>query len=122
MNRVVDELPVQARIPADLDAPDRVMLGLTTRQVAVLAVAVVPIYLAWQLLAGRVPVPVLVGPAATCRSCSGSPALSPPHRSRPPSPRPGPAPLPASTPPRHPCPAAPPAAVEKALAVNGRHE
>lgn len=60
MNRVVDELPVQARIPADLDAPDRIMLGLTTRQVAVLAAAVVPIYLAWQLLAGRVPVPVLI--------------------------------------------------------------
>lgn len=75
MNRVVDELPVQARIPADLDAPDRIMLGLTTRQVAVLAVAVVPIYLAWQLLAGRVPVPVLVAATSPVAALAAAVAM-----------------------------------------------
>lgn len=54
-----DEPPVRARIPADLDAPDRVMAGLTARQVAVLAAAAVPVYLAWQQLAGRIPIAVL---------------------------------------------------------------
>ncbi|WP_088312818.1 PrgI family protein [Kineosporia sp. R_H_3] len=75
MNRVVDELPVQARIPADLDAPDRIMLGLTTRQVAVLAVAVVPIYLAWQVLAGRVPIPVLVATTSPVAALAAAVAM-----------------------------------------------
>jgi len=75
MNRVVDELPVQARIPADLDAPDRIMLGLTTRQVAVLAVAVVPIYLAWQILAGRVPVPVMVAATSPVAALAAAVAM-----------------------------------------------
>jgi hypothetical protein len=75
MNRVVDELPVQARIPADLDAPDRVMLGLTPRQIAVLAVAVVPIYLAWQLLAGRVPIPVLIAATSPVAALAAAVAM-----------------------------------------------
>jgi hypothetical protein len=59
-----DEPPVRARIPADLNAPDRVVAGLTARQVAILAVAAVPVYLAWQQLTGRIPVPVLAGGSA----------------------------------------------------------
>jgi hypothetical protein len=59
-----DEPPVRVRIPADLNAPDRVVAGLTARQVAILAVAAVPVYLAWQQLAGRIPVPVLAGATA----------------------------------------------------------
>ena len=56
---VADEAPVRARIPADLDAPDRVAFGLTVRQAAVLAITAAPLYLVWQQLAGRVPVPAL---------------------------------------------------------------
>lgn len=59
-----DEPPVRARIAADLNAPDRVVAGLTARQVAILAVAAVPVYLAWQQLAGRIPVGVLAGVTA----------------------------------------------------------
>ncbi len=56
---VAEEAPVRARIPADLDAPDRIAFGLTVRQAAVLAATAAPLYVAWQQLAGRVPVPVL---------------------------------------------------------------
>jgi hypothetical protein len=59
-----DEPPVRARIPADLNAPDRVVAGLTARQVAILAVAAIPVYLAWQQFADRIPVPVLAGVTA----------------------------------------------------------
>jgi hypothetical protein len=61
---IADEPPMRARIPADLSAPDRVVAGLTARQVAILAVAAVPVYLAWQQLADRIPVPVLAGVTA----------------------------------------------------------
>ncbi|MBL8932358.1 MAG: PrgI family protein [Kineosporiaceae bacterium] len=56
---VVEEAPVRARIPADLDAPDRIAFGLTVRQAAILAATAAPLYVVWQQLAGRVPVPVL---------------------------------------------------------------
>lgn len=52
--------PLRARMPADVDAPDKVLYGLTFRQLAVLAVAAVVVYGAWRVLAGLVPVPVLV--------------------------------------------------------------
>ena len=55
---------VRARIPADLDTPDRVVMGLTVRQAAILAAAAVPIYLAWHLLADRLPLPVLAAATA----------------------------------------------------------
>lgn len=51
--------PVRVRIPADIEAPDRVLFGLTARQVAVLAAAAAPLYLVWQGLASRVPLVVL---------------------------------------------------------------
>jgi hypothetical protein len=42
--------PVQAHIPADLDTPDRVLYGLTVRQVAILAAAATVLWLAFQIL------------------------------------------------------------------------
>jgi hypothetical protein len=48
---------------ADVDAPDKVLYGLTFRQLAILAVAVVIVYGAWHALAPVVPVPVLLGGA-----------------------------------------------------------
>lgn len=51
---------LRARIPADIDAPDRILGDLTARQVAVLAVAAAAGYLTWQVLPSRVPVLVLV--------------------------------------------------------------
>ncbi|MDH6466051.1 hypothetical protein M2302_006257 [Micromonospora sp. A200] len=53
----------RARMPADVDAPDKVAYGLTFRQLAILAVAAVVFYGAWQSLHTVVPVPVLVGAA-----------------------------------------------------------
>lgn len=54
----------RARIPADVDAPDRVLFGLTARQVAVVAAVVAPVYLGWRLLQGRLPDLVLLTAAA----------------------------------------------------------
>jgi hypothetical protein len=54
-----DEPPIQARIPADLEAPDRLVAGLTARQLALLASAAVPLYLLWQNLNRQVPLPFL---------------------------------------------------------------
>lgn len=56
---IAEEAPVRTRIPADLDAPDRIAFGLTVRQAAILAATAAPLYVVWQQLAGRVPVPVL---------------------------------------------------------------
>src|SRR5438046_4132987 len=59
-NNVTDE-PYRARVPADVDAPDKILYGLTFRQLAILAVAAVIFYAAWRSLHRRVPVPVLLG-------------------------------------------------------------
>lgn len=61
-----------ARIPADVDREDQIMVGLTARQVAVLAVTAMLGYGAWQLTRGLVPtvvflvvaVPIVVAVAA----------------------------------------------------------
>ncbi|GAA4609809.1 hypothetical protein BJY16_007518 [Actinoplanes octamycinicus] len=52
---------MRARIPADIDTPDRVAYGLTARQLAILAVAAVLLYGLYSSLAGLVPTPVAVG-------------------------------------------------------------
>jgi PrgI family protein len=54
---------VRARMPADVDAPDKVLYGLTFRQLAILAVAAVIGYGGWQGLHTVIPVPVLLGAA-----------------------------------------------------------
>jgi hypothetical protein len=53
--------PYRARVPADVDAPDKVLYGLTFRQLAVLAVAAVLFYGGWQALRAVLAVPVLLG-------------------------------------------------------------
>src|SRR4051794_36965142 len=58
-----DDEPYRARIPADVDAPDKVLYGLTFRQLAVLAVAAVAVYTGWRARHRRVPAPVLLGAA-----------------------------------------------------------
>ncbi|GIJ59146.1 PrgI family protein [Virgisporangium aurantiacum] len=52
------EVQVNARIPADVEAPDRILWNLTARQVAILATAAAVGYLLWQALGGRLPLPV----------------------------------------------------------------
>ncbi|WP_422747281.1 PrgI family protein [Micromonospora sp. WMMD1219] len=55
------EQPVAARMPADVDAPDRVLYGLTFRQLAIVAVAAVVFYGGGKALHTVVPAPVLLG-------------------------------------------------------------
>jgi hypothetical protein len=50
---------VRARMPADIDAPDKVLYGLTFRQLAILAVTAVLFYAGWNSLHRLVPIPVL---------------------------------------------------------------
>ncbi len=47
-----------ARVPANVDAPDKIMFNLTGRQVAILAAAAAIFWLAWQSLARIVPLPI----------------------------------------------------------------
>src|SRR5699024_10405367 len=58
-----DDQAVTARMPADVDAPDKVLYGLTFRQLAILAVAAVVFYGGWKALHTVVPAPVLLGAA-----------------------------------------------------------
>lgn len=53
-------LEVRARIPADVEAPDRIVFNLTARQAAILVVAAAAGYLTVRVLGPLVPVPVLV--------------------------------------------------------------
>ncbi|MEW2330713.1 PrgI family protein [Micromonospora chersina] len=53
----------RVRMPADVDAPDKVLYGLTFRQLAILAVAALAFYGAWRTLHMFVPALVLVGAA-----------------------------------------------------------
>jgi len=50
-------------MPADVDAPDRVLYGLTFRQLAILAVAALLIHRLWRTLAGVLPTPALLAVA-----------------------------------------------------------
>ena len=54
---------VRAKMAADVDAPDKVLYGLTFRQLALLAVAAVVFYAAWRGLRTLVPIPLLLGAA-----------------------------------------------------------
>jgi hypothetical protein len=55
--------PYRARVPADVDAADKVLYGLTFRQLAILAVAAVIGYCGRQALHDVLPMPVLLGAA-----------------------------------------------------------
>ncbi|RZU51247.1 PrgI family protein [Krasilnikovia cinnamomea] len=54
---------VRAKMAADVDAPDKVLYGLTFRQLALLAVAAVVFYAAWRGLHTLVPTALLLGAA-----------------------------------------------------------
>ncbi|SCG77638.1 PrgI family protein [Micromonospora inositola] len=58
-----DAEPGRARMPADVDAPDKVLYGLTFRQLAILAIAALAFYGAWRALHDLLPAPVLLGAA-----------------------------------------------------------
>ena len=51
----------RTRMPADVDAPDKILYGLTFRQLAILAVAAAVFYTAWRALHHLVPTVVLLG-------------------------------------------------------------
>jgi len=53
MNRQADE-PLRARVPADVERPDRIVFGLTGRQVVILTVTSLILYAAWTALAAVV--------------------------------------------------------------------
>lgn len=55
-----DRDPGRTRMPSDVDAPDKIMYGLTFRQIAILAVAGVVFYGAWRSLHHLVSPPVLL--------------------------------------------------------------
>jgi hypothetical protein len=57
----LQEPPLRARIPADLNTPDRLVAGLSAHQLLILAGAAVPLYALWQALSQRVPLAVLAG-------------------------------------------------------------
>jgi hypothetical protein len=59
-NNVTDE-PYRARVPADVDAPDKVAYGLTFHQLTIVAVGALLFYAAWRTLHGVLPAPVLTG-------------------------------------------------------------
>ena len=51
-----------ARVPADVEAPDKIIYGLTARQVAILATAGIAAYWLWKTLwAAHAPLPAAVG-------------------------------------------------------------
>jgi hypothetical protein len=50
----------QVRMPADVHAPDKVLYGLTFRQLAILAVAAVVLFGAWRILHRLLPAPLLL--------------------------------------------------------------
>lgn len=54
------DMDVRARVPADVEAPDRIMWGLTARQVAILAAAAATDYLIFKAVGPLVPLPVVV--------------------------------------------------------------
>jgi hypothetical protein len=52
------DIAVGARVPADVEAPDRIVWGLTARQVAILAAAAATGYLIFRAVGTLVPLPV----------------------------------------------------------------
>ncbi|GAA1381034.1 PrgI family protein [Catellatospora chokoriensis] len=56
----MSEYELGAHIPADVDAPDKVVYNLTFRQAAILAATAAGLWLAWQQLRDLLPGPVLL--------------------------------------------------------------
>lgn len=55
------ETPTRARMPADVDAPDKVAYGLTFHQLAIVAAGALVFYSLWRALHGVVATPLLTG-------------------------------------------------------------
>jgi hypothetical protein len=51
MSRRTDEAPLRARVPGDIERPDRLAFGLTGRQLVILAVTGLLLYAAWTAVA-----------------------------------------------------------------------
>ncbi|MGH3388801.1 MAG: PrgI family protein [Actinomadura sp.] len=60
MGTGIDDEPLVAKIPADVDRPDKILYGLTARQLAVLAVTGLLASSAYLLAAGHLPLPAIV--------------------------------------------------------------
>lgn len=54
-----DQTPMRARVPADVDQPDRILFGLTARQIVILSVAGLLLYGMWTALLPVLPPLVL---------------------------------------------------------------
>lgn len=54
-----DQAPMRARVPADVDQPDRILFGLTARQIVILSVAGLLLYGMWTALLSVLPPLVL---------------------------------------------------------------
>lgn len=64
MNRRSDEVPMRARVSADIERPDRIAFGLTGRQLVILTVTGLLLYAAWTAVASIVhPLVFLAGAA-----------------------------------------------------------
>jgi hypothetical protein len=59
--RTDPDVSPRARIPADIDTPDKIVYGLTARQLAILAVAGVIVYGLYKTLGRQLPAPVFIG-------------------------------------------------------------
>jgi hypothetical protein len=55
MSRRNDEPPMRARIPADVERPDRVAFGMTWRQLVILTISGLLLYTVWTAVATAVP-------------------------------------------------------------------
>jgi hypothetical protein len=60
MTGPADNQPARAQMPADVDAPDKVLYGLTFRQLALLAIAALLLAGGWHSLHRIVPAPLLL--------------------------------------------------------------
>ncbi|MEU7923249.1 PrgI family protein [Micromonospora zamorensis] len=61
MTKPESEAPLRARMPADVDAPDKVAYGLTFHQLAIVAAGALLFYAGWRTLHDVVPAPVFIG-------------------------------------------------------------
>ncbi|MBO2451662.1 PrgI family protein [Actinomadura barringtoniae] len=60
MTRQLDEAPLTAKIPADVDQPDKLMYGLTGRQLAVLAVTALASFGIFTAVRAWLPLPMVI--------------------------------------------------------------
>jgi hypothetical protein len=69
------DIEVRVRIPADTDRPDRLLAGLTARQLVLLAVPAVALWVAWAALRRHVPLVVFFAAAVPVAIAAGGLAL-----------------------------------------------